>query len=140
MFPTPTQPAPALGFGLFDTVPEDLLNFGHGEMLDAKRVSTFLGLKKSDISHLAAVSESSVRFDHLIPIDVRDRLEEIASIINLVAKEFAGDQNKTVAWFKAKNPLLGDVSPRDMVRLGRYDRLRRFIISALMNKQQPPSA
>jgi hypothetical protein len=122
------------GFGLFDTVPEDLLNFGRGENFDARRVSTFLNLKKVDVSRLASVSEASVRYDHLIPATVRERLEEIASTINLVAKQFGGDQDKTVAWFKAKNPLLGDVSPRDMIRLGRYDRLRRFIINAMMSK------
>jgi hypothetical protein len=65
---------------------------------------------------------------------VRERLEEIASTINLVAKEFGGDRDKTVAWFKARNPLLGDVTPRDMVRLGKYDRLRRFIINAMQSK------
>ena len=124
-------------FGIFDTVPDDLLNFGRGENFDPKRVSTFLNLKKADVSHLASVSVASVRYDRLIPVVVRDRLEEIASTINLVAKQFDGDPDKTTAWFKAKNPLLGDVSPRDMIRLGRYDRLRRFIINAMMSK---PSA
>jgi hypothetical protein len=133
MLSTQTQ-REASGFGLFDTVPDDILNFGRGENFDAKRVSTFLNLKKVDVSHLASVSESSVRYDHLIPETVRERLEEIASTINLVAKQFGGDPDKTVAWFKAKNPLLGDVSPRDMIRLGRYDRLRRFIINAMMSK------
>ena len=85
----------------------------------------------------SSVSVASVRYDQLIPIVVRERLEEIASTINLVAKQFEGDLDKTAAWFKAKNPLLGDVSPRDMIRLGRYDRLRRFIINAMMSK---PSA
>jgi hypothetical protein len=30
--------------------------------------------------------------------------------------------------------MLGDVSPRDMIRLGRFDRLRRFIISAMAER------
>ena len=122
------------GFGLFDTVPEDLLNFGLGEFFDAKRVSNLLDLKKSDVSHLASVAQSSVRYDQSIPSAVRERLEEIASTMNLVAKEFGGDVVKTTAWFKARNPLLGDVSPRDMIRLGKYDRLRRYIINAMMSK------
>jgi hypothetical protein len=124
----------ASGFSLFDTVPDDIMNFGRGDSFDARRVSTFLNLKKADVSHLASVSAASVRYDHLIPAVVRERLEEIASTINLVAKQFGGDLDKTAAWFKAKNPLLGDVSPRDMIRLGRYDRLRRFIINAMMSR------
>ena len=130
---TQTQRA-ASGFGLFDTVPEDLLSFGIGENFNRKLVSKFLSLKKSDISHIASVSEHSVRFDDSIPAAVHERLEEIASTINMVAREFDGDPNKTVAWFKTRNPLLGDVAPRDMIRLGRYDRLRRFIINAMMSK------
>lgn len=127
----------AAGYTLFDTVPDDLLKFGHGDAFDAKRVTTLLGLKKADVSHLSHVAESSVRYDQAIPAAVKERLEEIASTINLVAKEFHGDPDKTVTWFKARNPLLGDIAPRDMIRLGKYDRLRRFIINAMMSKNAP---
>jgi hypothetical protein len=127
------------GFSLFDTVPEDLLMFGHGDMFDAKRVPTLLGLKKEDVSRLASVSIKSVRYDDAIPEQVRDRLEEIASTINMVAKAFDGDVDKTTAWFRARNPMLGDVSPRDMIRLGRYERLRKFIINAMMERISQPS-
>lgn len=122
----------AAGFGLFDTVPDDVLNFGRGEAFSAKKVPALLGLKKEDVSRLASVSVKSVRYDDAIPEQVRDRLEEIASTINMVAKAFDGDADKTAAWFRARNPLLGDVAPRDMIRLGRYERLRKFIINAMM--------
>lgn len=124
------------GFGLFDTVPEDFLQFGHGKAFDAKKTAQFLSLKKADVGRIAEVAESSVRWDENIPEAVRIRMEEIASTINLVAKQFNGDPQKTVAWFQARNPLLGDISPRDMIRLGRYDRLRRFIIQAMTNQVQ----
>jgi hypothetical protein len=62
---------------------------------------------------------------------VQDRPEAIAPTTNLVAKPFTGDHEKTVAWFTAKHPLLGDVSPRAMIRLGRYDRLRQFVLHAM---------
>lgn len=130
------QSSSQAGFGLFDTVPEDLLKFGHGDSFDAKKAADFLSLKKADVGRIADVAQSSVRWDANIPESVRVRMEEIASIINLVAKQFAGDQEKTVAWFRARNPLLGDVSPRDMIRLGRYERLRRFIIQAMSNQMQ----
>ena len=119
------------GFGLFDTIPEDVLAFGIGNSFDAKRVPDLLSLKKEDVSRLASVSVKSVRYDAQIPEQVRERLEEIANTINMVAKIFNGDKDKTVAWFRVRNPLLGDVSPRDMIRLGKYDRLRKFIISAM---------
>lgn len=74
---------------------------------------------------------SAVRYDGHVPNQVRVRLEEIAATINLVAKQFDGDATKTASWFKARNPLLGDVSPRDMIRLERLERLRLFIIQAI---------
>ena len=128
------------GFSLFDTVPEDLLHFGHGDSFDAKRVPSLLGLKKEDVSRLASMSVKSVRYDDAIPEQMRERLEEIASTINMVAKAFDGDAEKTSAWFRARNPMLGDVSPRDMIRLGRYERLRKFIINAMMERVSQPVA
>lgn len=122
------------GFGLFDTVPEDLLQFGHGQSFNAHKTAEFLSFKNADVGRIASVSASSVRWDDKLPEAVRNRMEEIASIANLVAKQFAGDAEKTAAWFRAKNPLLGDISPRDMIRLGRYGRLRQFIIQAMTNQ------
>jgi hypothetical protein len=120
--------------GLFDTVPKDYLNFGLGSNFDAKRVPEALGLKKEDVSRLASVSVKSVRYDDAIPEQVRERLEEIAHTVNMVAQAFDGDSQKTLAWFRARNPLLGDVSPKEMIRLGRYERLRKFILGAMTER------
>lgn len=117
--------------GLFDTIAEDVLQFGIGQSFDAKKVPELLNLKREDISRITSVSVKSVRYDHAIPDQMRERLEEIANTINMVAKVFGGDIEKTSAWFRVRNPLLGDVSPRDMIRLGRYERLRKFIINAM---------
>ncbi len=133
------------GMGLFATVPADYMQFGFGAAFDAKRVPTVLGLNKEDVSRLASVSVKSVRYDKGIPLQVRERLEEIANTVNMVAQALDGDINKTVSWFRARNPLLGDVSPKDMIRLGRYERLRKFIINAMTEqsaalRQQPAKA
>lgn len=125
-------------FGLFSTVPEDLLHFGRGASFVPKKVPDLLGLKKEDVSRLSHVSVKSVRYDDAMPEQVRERLEEIASTINMVATEFDGDAEKTVAWFRARNPMLGDVSPRDMIRLGRFERLRKFIINAMIDRLGKP--
>jgi hypothetical protein len=129
---------PTAGFSLFDSVPEDYFHFGAGHAFQPKVVPEVLGLRREDVSKLASVSLKSVRYDDAIPEPVRERLEEIGITINLVAKFFDGDTDKTVTWFKARNPLLGDVSPRDMIRLGRFERLRKFIINAIIDKTRPP--
>ena len=120
--------------GLFETVPHDYMQFGLGSSFNAKRVPEVLGLKKEDVSRLASVSVKSVRYDDGIPEQVRERLEEIANTMNMVAQAFDGDVDKTVVWFRARNPMLGDVSPREMIRLGRYERLRKFIINAMTER------
>jgi len=126
--------AMSTNLGLFETVPNDYLGFGIGTAFDPKRVPSILGLKKEDVSRLASVSVKSVRYDDAIPEQMRDRLEEIANTINMVAQAFDGDVEKTVAWFRARNPMLGDVSPKEMIRLGRYERLRKFILNAMMER------
>ena len=83
--------------GLFNTVPVDFLQFGHGSSFDAKRVPVFLGLKKDDVLRLASISVKSVCYDEANPEQVRERLEEIASTINMVAQAFEGDTDKTNA-------------------------------------------
>lgn len=122
------------GIGLFDTVTNDPLRFGIGSSFEPKRVTEALGLKKQDVSRLASVSVKSVRYDDAMPEQMRERLEEIAQTVNLVAQMFDGNAEKAVAWFKARNPMLGDVSPREMIRLGRYERLRKFIVNALLDR------
>ena len=120
---------------LFDTVADDHMSFWEQSHFQPSRVTDFLRLEKRDVSRIASVSDKSVRYDDKMPEAVRDRLEEIANIVNLVAGTFQGDITKTSLWFKTQNPILGDVSPRDMIRLGRYDRLRKYVVeAALMNR------
>jgi len=122
---------------LFHTVPDrDYLSFGAGNHFDAKAVTEMLNLRKAEVSKIAHVAPSSVRYDDDMPAAVRERLEEIASICNMVAGFFDGDSTKTAMWFKTPNPMLGEVTPKDMVRLGRYDKLRKFVISALVEHRK----
>lgn len=118
--------------GLFSTVPaQDHLGFWANQVLDAQRVAKFLSLDKREVARIADVSPASVRWDKKIPQEVLDHLTEIAVICALVAQFFEGDVRKTQLWFQTKNPLLGNLSPRDMVRYGRHDKLRRIIMEAL---------
>lgn len=94
--------------------------------LESQEASFFLGLSMSDVAHLASLCHGADK-----PEAVHTYLAELASIINMVAAHFRGNTQRTAAWFKAKNPSLGGVSPRDMIRNGRHVRLRRFVIEAV---------
>ena len=117
---------------LYNTVPKsDPLHFwAKRGGLDYSGVSKFLDFDKDELSKLAGVSRKTVRLDDRIPRELKERLEQMASICNLVAEFFEGDAAKTALWFRTANPMLGDVSPRDMIRYGRFKRLQKFILEA----------
>lgn len=94
--------------------------------LKSQEASHFLGLSMSDVARLASLCHGADK-----PEAVHTYLEELAAIINMAAAHFQGNTQRTAAWFKARNPILGDVSPRDMIRNGRHVRLRRFVIEAV---------
>jgi hypothetical protein len=118
---------------LFESVyKRDSLNFwaNHG-LLDYERVREVVGLSNTDLSRVAHVAKSSVRFDERIPPELKERMEQIANCCLLVAEHFKGDVHKVSLWFVAPNPMLGNISPRDMIRYGRFAKLQRFIQGAL---------
>jgi len=43
---------------------------------------------------------------------------------------FGGNSKKARLWFRTPNPLLGDISPDQMLENGRHRRLKKFIDEA----------
>lgn len=126
-----------LGSDIFSTVPEkDYLSVFEGEKPNYNRIVKFLDFKKEDISKATEVSLSSVRYDNKIPKELHERFREWAILLNLVAEHFKGDAKKTTLWFTAPNPLLGNITPRDMIRFGRYKKLFKFIFNALAENKR----
>lgn len=109
--------------------------FPHGQP-DYQAVMDLLRFKKADVAKATEVPLNSVRYDEKMPSELADRLEEWANLLNLVAGHFGGDAKKTGMWFAAVNPMLGNVSPRDMVRFGRYGKLLKFVLHALSENKR----
>jgi hypothetical protein len=117
---------------IFNSIPssDELGLFNKTGKPDYDRVRDILGYTKQDISIAANVPFGSIRFDNKIPSELIERMTEWATAIALV-HSFFKDETKTVLWFKVPNPLLGDVAPRDMIKLGRFKKLLKFIQTAL---------
>lgn len=116
---------------LFDSIAkDDRLNLFNNSEVDGRKVVELLKYKKSDVSRATALSMKSVRYDSKMPAVLQEHLVQWATALNLVAS-FFGDEHKTVLWFRTPNPLLGNVSPKDMIRAGRINKLLRFIQTAL---------
>lgn len=117
---------------LFKSIPsEDRMQlFSNGEP-EGKKIADFLNYKKQDVSVATGIPLASIRYDvKKMPAELRERLVEWATALNLVA-EYFNDFQKTVLWFQVSNPLLGNMTPRDMIRLGRFKKLFKFIQTAL---------
>lgn len=114
----------------------DPLHFGQGNALNYKSVAEFLELGPESLSKMSGVSKSSVRFDNRIPPDLKTHLEQIANICSLVAEYFDGNAERTALWFKTPNPMLGGVTPRDMIRVGRYKKLLQFVSQAREDNEE----
>lgn len=127
----------ALSHDIFSNIPKkDYLSLLNKGEVRAAKVIDFMEFRKDDVAKAAGVPTNSVRYDKRMPIVLRDRLTEWANLFNLVAQFFDGDPIKTELWFKTTNPMLGDISPRDMIRYGRSQKLLKFIINALAENQR----
>jgi hypothetical protein len=127
------------GADLFSTVPQkDYLSLFEAGKLDYPKVVKLLDFKKRDVAKASSIPLHSVRYDQKMPKELEERLREWAIALAVVASHFK-DVQKTVLWFKIPNPLLGNVSPRDMLRVGRFNKLIRFVQNAV-SESQPRSA
>jgi uncharacterized protein (DUF2384 family) len=97
---------------------------------DGEKIAKILKFKRQDIASATNIPQSSIRYDDKMPAELKERLIEWAVALNLVA-EYFNDTEKTILWFEIPNPLLGGISPKDMIKLGRFKKLRDFIQIAL---------
>jgi len=122
---------------LFRTSPQDYFHLFNDEaFVDGEKVVKTLKYKKEDVAAATNLPLHSVRYEEKkMPAELRERLTEWATALNLVGSFFQ-DKKKTIIWFFMPNPLLGDISPRDMIRIGRFKKLLTFIQTALEENQR----
>ncbi len=112
-------------------LPKDHLSLFKKNKPDYENIVDFLHLKRVDVAKATGLATSSVRFDGKIPQELSEILLQWAVLFNKVAEFFKGDVYKTNLWFNVPNPLLGNITPKDMIRLGRYKKLYSFVSQAI---------
>ena len=116
---------------LFSSVSPDrfhLLKLGNEP--DTTRINSFLNFRKEEIASATGIPVQSIRYDERMPEALRERVIEWAVAINLVGNFFQNEQ-ETALWFQTPNPLLGGITPKEMIRRGRFRKLLNFIQTAL---------
>ena len=66
-------------------------------------------------------------------------MSEVHEVVDLLRIFFDRDPKKIHAWLNSKNPMLGDISPMQMIHLGREKKLLEFVRSALAENERPPT-
>ena len=122
---------------IFSSVPSRnyLPVYGEANKLDYKQAVELMDLHHKDIANATNTPIKSVRFDSRIPMEVAKRIEEWVVLLELVAEFFEGNVDKAILWFRTPNYLLGNISPRDMIRFGRYKKLMKYVQNALAGNQ-----
>ena len=121
---------------LFKSIPQgDQLGLFSDGQPSYDRITELLGYKRSDVAAATGLKTEKIRHDSKMPIELKERLNEWAVILNLIGEYFK-DSQKVVLWLQTSNPLLGDISPRDMIRIGRYKKLLKFVQTALRENER----
>ncbi len=109
------MPQPAL----FGTVgKKDSFKLFEGKLPRYNRIQEILDFDTNQMVNSTGVPKEKIRKDSRMPKLLKQRLSEIASVIDLVGNFFDDDIEKTTRWFRLPNPALGNISPRDMIRYG----------------------
>lgn len=121
----------AIKESVFSSLPDDVCGLFENGLPNGKKVADILEFKRKDIAEAARLPESSIRFEtNRMPDELKDRMREWAIAINLVGN-FFHDPDKTHLWFQVSNPMFGNMTPKDMIRIGRFKKLLAYIQQSL---------
>ena len=116
---------------ILDTVHKnDPIGFWVDGELKPKKVAAFVDISTKEWAKITNLKPASVRFDHRIPAVIKEHLAHVANICSLVAELFDNDIAKTKLWLDTPNPALGDISPKGLIRFGKYQKLLSFVLLA----------
>ena len=103
----------------------------------AKKITKLLEFKKKHISKTLGVPKQKIDLSpNKISDKIKNEIYEWGFVLNLVARAFKKDEEKTVSWFNKENSMLGMVSPKDMLLRGKVDVLKKFINQTLYENSQ----
>lgn len=104
---------------------------------DPKKVADTMGYTKQDVADISHIKPASVRYDARAPQPIMEHMEHIANICSIAAELFDNNIDKTLLWMNTQNPVLGDITPKLMIRAGKYQKLHKFLLEARKDRQAP---
>ena len=106
--------------GLFDEVGDPIV----------ENMTKFLSISRKELAEAFGLSIDQIRPDRMSDI-AKERVRELAGILEFVADIFTGDKKKALFWIKTPNPHFGGVSPRELIIRGRQRKVLSFVLAAM---------
>lgn len=106
-------------------------DYWHGTVI-SKHGKTVM-LSGRDIDELKENMELAFSLETKIKANTNKKNTKDIDLIAPVANFFNGDAEKTKSWFKTENPMLGGISPNEMIARGRIEKLKEFIDTQLQS-------
>jgi uncharacterized protein (DUF2384 family) len=94
------------------------------------KMTDFLSISRKELADAFGLSIDQIRPERMSEI-AKQRVRELAGILEFVADIFKGDQKKALFWIKAPNPHFGGVSPRELIIRGRQRKVQWFVLAAM---------
>lgn len=113
---------------LLSNVAEDRLDLFKNGQPQYSKIKKVIDLTDNDFASATNFPVTSLKSGaSKLPKDFLRILQDLGNGINLVAEAFNGDMKKVNLWFQIRNPQLGNISPRDMIKHGRFKKLLQHI-------------
>lgn len=59
---------------------------------------------------------------------------DLAQAVEIILAHFDGDESKAMFWLTTPNPNFGGIAPSDLIKMGRGQKVYRFIQNAVMGE------
>jgi uncharacterized protein (DUF2384 family) len=94
------------------------------------KMTDFLSISRKELADAFGLSVDQIRPERMSEV-AKQRVRELAGILEFVADIFAGDKKKALFWIKTPNPHFGGVSPRELIIRGRQRKVQSFVLAAM---------
>ena len=110
-------------------LPSHLGLFSPAGDVDVEKTYSVIDISRAQLAEALGFTAEQLRPERLSE-RAREKVAELAGALEMVAKAFHGDINKTKYWVKTPNPNFGGATPRQLIVRGRYKKVIQFVMDS----------
>lgn len=114
---------------ILDSLPKNLSGlFTETGEVEIDKTCEFLKISRRELAEAFNLTAEQLRPERIAPT-TKERLSQLAGVIEFLSETFEGDLNKTKFWLNTPNMNFGGTSPRHLILSGRFNKVQKFILS-----------